>query len=320
MNKNRFRIVFSAVRGGVVVVAENVKSHTVNAEATANASYEYAHVQQPITTAASLNPLAFGLMLALGMAGFIPNTLSINTAYADIVADKTAPANQRPMVLNAINGVPLVNIQTPSAAGVSRNTYSQFDVNANGAILNNSRTNVQTQLGGYVQGNSYLATGTARIILNEVNSHNPSLLNGYVEVAGSRAQVVIANPAGISCNGCGFINASRATLTTGSPIINNGDLMGYRVGGAVIHFLGAGLDTAHSNYTDVIARAVSVNAGLWAQDLNIVTGSNQVNVAGNGDVVGISTISPDASLPDGSSNTTPGFAVDVAACMQAKFI
>ena len=95
--------------------------------------------------------------------------------------------------------------------------------------------------------------------------------------------------------------------------MNNGDLMGYRVGGGVINFLGAGLDTANSNYTDVIARAVNVNAGLWAQNLNIITGSNQVNVASNGDVTGITTISPNATLPDGSSNPSPGFAIDVAA-------
>ncbi|PKO46688.1 MAG: hypothetical protein CVU29_05415, partial [Betaproteobacteria bacterium HGW-Betaproteobacteria-22] len=246
------------------------------------------------------------------MVGVVPNPIAINLAYADIIADQSAPANQRPVIINAPNGVPLVNIQTPSAAGVSRNTYSQFDVNANGAILNNSRTNVQTQLGGWVQGNPYLATGTARIILNEVNSNNPSLLNGYVEVAGSRAQVVIANPAGISCNGCGFINASRTTLTTGTPMMNNGDLIGYRVGGGAIHFLGAGLDTANSNYTDVIARAVNINAGLWAQNLNVITGSNQVNVASNGDVTGITTISPNATLPGGSSNPAPGFAIDVA--------
>ena len=315
MNKNRFRIIFNAVRGVMMVVAEFVKSHTASADSTDSSPVNDSQSQinpsdSPEDDEATIRPFVFSIMLALGLVCVV---VYIAPARADIIADQTAPANQRPVVINAPNGVPLVNIQTPSAAGVSRNVYSQFDVNNQGAILNNSRNNVQTQLGGFVQGNPYLATGTARIILNEVNASNPSLLNGYVEVAGSRAQVVIANPAGISCNGCGFINASRATLTTGTPMINNGDLMGYRVGGGVVNFLGRGLDSASSNYTDVIARAVNVNAGLWAQDLNIITGSNQVNVASNGDVTGITSISPNATLPDGSSNPTPAFAVDVAA-------
>lgn len=50
------------------------------------------------------------------------------------------------------------------------------------------------------------------MILNEVNGGSPSQLHGYIEVAGQRAKVVIAN-AGIS----GFINASRATPTTSTP-------------------------------------------------------------------------------------------------------
>ena len=59
---------------------------------------------------------------------------------AQIIADPNAPGNQRPTIFQTANGLPQVNIQTPSAAGVSRNTYSQFDVQSNGAILNNSRT------------------------------------------------------------------------------------------------------------------------------------------------------------------------------------
>ena len=300
MNKNRYKVIFNQVRGQMMVIAETAKYHLTGTTETSGETFTRNFL-------ASLRPIAFCLLIITG------NLMLAGQATAGIVADPNAPANQRPIIGNAANGLPLVNIQTPSAAGVSRNTYKQFDVKAQGAILNNSRTNVQTQLGGWVQGNPHLAGGTARIILNEVNSQNPSLLNGYIEVAGSRAQIVIANPAGISCNGCGFINASRTTLTTGTPIMNNGDLMGYRVGGGVINFLGAGLDTANSNYTDVIARAVNINAGLWAQNLNIVTGSNRVNVASNGDIAGITPITPNAKLPDGSSNPTPGFAMDVAA-------
>ena len=162
--------------------------------------------------AAAVAPMLVGAALA--------GLLSASPVHAQIAGAPNVPGNLRPTVLMAPNGVPLVNIQTPSAAGVSRNVYSDFNVGTNGAILNNSRSNVQTQLGGIVQGNPYLATGAARIILNEVNSGNPSQLRGYIEVGGSRAEVIIANPAGISVDGAGFINASRATLTTGTPQFN----------------------------------------------------------------------------------------------------
>ncbi len=287
-----------------MVVAENVTSHSGSGD-TKSSSTAILPTSGTNGHAATIRPLVFSIMLSLGMVGITSSPWSVTEARADIIADQSAPANQRPIVTQAANSIPLVNIQTPSAAGVSRNTYSQFDVNNQGVILNNSRTNVQTQLGGYVQGNPYMAAGTARVILNEVNSSNPSLLHGYVEVAGSRAQVVIANPAGISCNGCGFINANRVTLTTGTPIMNSGDLIGYRVTGGEINFLGTGLDTSQSNYTDIIARAVNVNAGVFANNLNVVTGTNQVNVASTGDISGI--------VPISGFGATPTVALDVAA-------
>ncbi len=87
-------------------------------------------------------------------------------SHAKIMADPSAPGNQRPTVLSSPNGTPVVNIRTPSAAGVSRNTYQQFDVSAQGPILNNARTGQRTQTGGAVAGNPWLAHGTARVILN----------------------------------------------------------------------------------------------------------------------------------------------------------
>ncbi|REM03838.1 hypothetical protein DSI28_14525, partial [Mycobacterium tuberculosis] len=72
-----------------------------------------------------------------------------------IIADPGAPAQQRPTVVTSANGTPQVNITTPSAAGVSRNQYQQLDVGRQGVILNNSRTDVQTQIGGWVQGNPW---------------------------------------------------------------------------------------------------------------------------------------------------------------------
>jgi len=205
--------------------------------------------------------------------------LAVQPAQAEIIADSNAPVNQQATVTTTASGIPQVNIQTPSAAGVSRNVYSRFDVERQGAILNNSRSMGQTRLGGLVLGNPSLATGTASVILNEVNSNDPSQLRGYMEVAGDRAQVVVANPAGITCNGCGFINANRATLTTGTPIVNAGRLEAYVVRRGVISLEGEGLDTSNSNFTDVIARAVQVNADILANELRITTGANQVNAA-----------------------------------------
>lgn len=291
MNKNIYRVIFNQVRGALMVVAETASAHGKGRTACGHST----GVGGSQLNLARWNPLAFATLLAWGMT-----ILLVPAAHANIVADSSAPKTQQPTILSTANGVPQVNIQTPSAAGVSRNTYSQFDVNQQGVILNNARTNAQTQLGGWVQGNPWLAAGTARVILNEVNSSNPSQLQGYVEVAGDRAQVVIANPAGISCNGCGFINASRSTLTTGTPVINGGSLDGYLVERGVVSIDGAGLDASRSDYTDIIARAVQVNAAIWANDLKVTAGANQVSAANT------------SATPISGTGTAPSFAVDVA--------
>ena len=262
MNKHLYRIVFNHALGVFQVVSELVRRPGRGAS------------QADGVRAATVRPVSLGLWAAFGWIAFA----SAATA-GQITPDANAPGNQRPTVLSSPNNAPLVNIQTPSAAGVSRNTYSRFDVGNEGAVLNNSRTNTQSQLAGSVAGNPWLATGTARVILNEVTGANPSQLNGYVEVAGDRAQVVIANPAGIACDGCGFINANRVTLTTGVPVLSGGSLDGYRVTGGVIQVNGKGLDASRADYADIIARAVQVNGGIWAPQLQVTTGANQVNAA-----------------------------------------
>ncbi|RLR17233.1 filamentous hemagglutinin N-terminal domain-containing protein, partial [Sodalis-like symbiont of Bactericera trigonica] len=111
---------------------------------------------------------------------------------------------------------PLVNICAPNRTGISYNQFHYFDVDARGVILNNARTVNQTELAGQVDANPQL-TREATLIINEVTQQHPSLLDGFIEVAGQRADVIIANPAGISCSGCGFINVRAGTLTTGHP-------------------------------------------------------------------------------------------------------
>jgi filamentous hemagglutinin len=276
MNKLCYRLVFNRARGLLMAVAETTRNH----RASGGGRCLFAG-----TAVAAL----FWLLGLPEIAG------------AQIVPDRTSPANRQPTVNAAANGVPLVNIQTPTAGGVSRNAYSQFDVQRNGAILNNATQPAQTSLGGWVQANPLLEKG-ASVIVNEVNSSDPSLLRGYVEVAGKRAQVIIANPSGISCDGCGFINANRATLTTGIPQYNTiGNLDSYLVRRGVVNFAGDGLDAKSADYTDVIARSVQVNAALRSKQLNVIAGSNDVRAA---DL---------QAMAVSSSDGKPAFAVDVSA-------
>ncbi|MCZ8792748.1 hemagglutinin repeat-containing protein [Escherichia albertii] len=265
MNRNCYRVIFNKARGMLMVVADIARSGRAGSSPSSRTGYPR---RQRICR---VTPLTFSLWLASGIVHSV--------SAAGIVADHNAPGHQQPTIMQTANGIPQINIQTPSAGGVSHNTYSQFDVSNHGVILNNSHKNVQTQLGGMVAGNPWLAKGEARIILNEVNSRNPSQLNGFVEVAGKKAQVVIANPAGISCDGCGFINANRATLTTGQPQMKNGSLTGFNVEHGEIRVAGKGMDASRTDYTDIIARSVKINAGIWAQDLKVTTGRNNVDIA-----------------------------------------
>ncbi|MRS92117.1 filamentous hemagglutinin N-terminal domain-containing protein [Enterobacteriaceae bacterium RIT714] len=286
MNKNLYRIVFNKARGMLMVVADIARSGRAGSSRAAGIGHTHSRLIGKISA------ISFSLWLAMG---------AIQTAQANIVANTGAPKNQQPTVINSANGTPQVNIQTPSKAGVSRNNYTQFDVSQKGAILNNSHKNTRTQLGGMVSGNPWLAKGEAKVILNEVSSRDPSKLNGMIEVAGKKAQVVIANPSGITCSGCGFINANRATLTTGQAQMNNGNLTGFNVERGEVVVEGAGMDTSGADYTDIIARSVKVNAGLWANDLKVTTGRNKVDAAHEKIIKG----SEDAT-------TRPQLAVDVA--------
>ena len=201
-------------------------------------------------------------------------------ALAQVVAAPDAAAQNRPSVGNAPNGIPMVQIAAPSAAGVSRNQYQEFNVAPGGLILNNSQALTRTQLGGYVEGNPNLAGGMAKIILNEVTSTSASSLRGHTEVAGGRAELVIANPNGITCDGCGFINTSRTVLTTGVPLMGaGGSLDGFRVANGQVFVQGAGLHGSEVDQLDIISRAVSINAEIQANNLNIIAGANRVDYA-----------------------------------------
>ena len=282
MNKHCYRVIFSKTLQCLVVTSELSKTEGASSSSKMIKKTTALLGENWISDElhASLSKVSFTLFALLGFV-LIPDALANDMA---IRADKSAPGNQQPIILQTGSGVPQVNIQTPSAGGVSRNVYSQFDVSEKGAVLNNSRKGTGTQIAGYVAGNPNLARGEAKVILNEVNSANPSRLKGYVEVAGKKADVVIANPSGLQCDGCGVINAGRTTLTTGKPIVNNGELSGFEVKDGKISVGAKGMDASHSDYTDIIAKKTKIDGPIKGKQVKVITGKNRVSRDGS-DVV-----------------------------------
>jgi filamentous hemagglutinin len=192
----------------------------------------------------------------------------------------------------AQNNVPIVNIATPSNAGVSKNNFIDFNVGNEGAIMNNSNQIATSKLGGAIYANPNLdpAKDEARIILNEVTSTNRSNLYGATEIHGRSAEYILANPNGITCQGCGFINAPRVGLITGTSRMANGDIEGFDIssyGDIKINGnnnnLQAGLNVWDTDPTnnidsfDIVTRVAKINARIYAKDLNIKTGNSYYN-------------------------------------------
>lgn len=204
---------------------------------------------------------------------------TIAWAEAPILPDTTAPGNRCPLVQETANGIPLVNISAPTAGGVSRNDYERFNIPAKGAILNNSYTLSKTELAGYVQGNANMAQGPAKIIVNQVTSGNPTTMNGFLEVAGHKADVIIANPNGITVNGGGFINTARGILTTGKPEYDHKErLKDFRIDNdATILITGNGLNGKKADTLELYTRAAEIKAAIFGNTVHVTTGANVID-------------------------------------------
>ena len=216
------------------------------------------------------------------LLSYLVSTIIVGQPLLPAVGAVITPQNGAGMD-KAANGVPVVNIATPNGAGISHNRFTDYNVGKEGLILNNATGKLNpTQLGGLIQNNPNLkAGGEAKGIINEVTGGNRSLLQGYTEVAGKAANVMVANPYGITCDGCGFINTPHATLTTGKPVMNaDGSLQALEVTEGSITINGAGLDGTRSDAVSIIARATEVNAALHAKDLTVTAGANRITADG----------------------------------------
>lgn len=280
MNKNLYRIIFSKARNMFIAVGENSKSQTKAAGESAKIAISPGTHD---STALHQHWVVKSLVASMSI------WMSLAPVYAQIQADPAANAANRPVVGVGKNSqgqnVPVVNIQTP-VNGVSHNIYKQMDVLSNGVVLNNSRTGAGSATVGNVGANPFLAKGEARVILNEINSTTATRFEGNLEVAGQRADVVIANPAGINIKGGGFINANKAIFTTGKAQLNaDGSLKQFVVDQGKVTVtantgstLGLGGNNNNADYVDIYARALDLNAQLHAnQDINVITGVNTVS-------------------------------------------
>nr|WP_233284489.1 hemagglutinin repeat-containing protein [Agrobacterium tumefaciens] len=252
-----------------------------------------------------------------GLVGILTSVLIFQPVLLraqEIAPDVGAATINRPGVGTAPNGVPLVDIVTPNGSGLSHNKYGNFNVGTPGVILNNFNGEVGTsKLGGVTPGNSNLqGSGPASVILNEVTSQNRSSLLGPTEVFGGRADVIIANPNGITCDGCGFINTPRATLTTGVPDIGtDGRLNGFTVNNGDVTFgsKGANLSSGDGRVDlfDVVSRTILIDGTIYGEDLRLTAGKSKFDYATG------------EATPLDATSGTPEYAIDGSAlgAMQA---
>lgn len=179
MNKDCYRVIFSKVRGIMVVVSELTKSQGKKS----SADTQFKSSSNPSATPeTSLKRLIVALLYCQSMV--YSQALAATTQIQNTASN--IPSSQRAALLKAPNGTPIVNIRTPNSKGLSHNTYNQFDIGSNGAVLNNSTRDAKTQLAGTISGNQYLGKGAANTILNEIRSNKISQLNGTIEVAGQQ--------------------------------------------------------------------------------------------------------------------------------------
>ncbi|MDH2997131.1 hypothetical protein A1D22_05495 [Pasteurellaceae bacterium LFhippo2] len=204
----------------------------------------------------------------------LSSVICVSASYADIQA-----TNTNTQVFKK-SGIEIINIAKPSDSGLSHNQYNKFNVDKSGAVLNNALQNTQSQLAGELAKNPNL-NKSANIILNEVVSRSPSTLAGKQEIVGQKADYVLANPNGISCDGCGFINTSRNSLVVGKADVQKGELKGYQVDNNN-SLTTKGKVTSAANL-DLIAPKVNISGEIESQnDVNVIIGHNRIDRAKDG--------------------------------------
>lgn len=182
--------------------------------------------------------------------------MGLSLYAANVEVDKQASPNLR--MDKAPNGIPLVNIEAPNEKGWSHNVFREYHVGKEGIIYNNGLYFSDSQLGGVIYGNPNLQAGqkTAGTILTEISGSGRSKLEGFTEIAGDKANYILANPNGIYINGAGFLNTPQVTLTTGKADTET-------VSGGKIEIDGKGVDLRNVNRSAFITRVAELSGPVY---------------------------------------------------------
>ena len=183
--------------------------------------------------------------------------------FAEVVPD---PASIGTRATKTASGIDQLDIAAPNKNGTSYNSLKELQVSEQGLILNNNKDIVaNTKIAGYVARNRNLDNSiAANLIITEVTGKNRTNINGTVEVAGKRADLVMANRNGVYVNGGNFLNTDRVTLTTGSLEMKNGDLVTINVSQGQIGIGEKGLNALNLTELELLGKTIDVSGVIKA--------------------------------------------------------
>ena len=183
--------------------------------------------------------------------------------FAEVVPD---PASIGTRATKTASGIDQLDIAAPNKNGTSYNSLKELQVSEQGLILNNNKDIVaNTKIAGYVARNRNLDNSiAANLIITEVTGKNRTNINGTVEVAGKRADLVMANRNGVYVNGGNFLNTDRVTLTTGSLEMKNGDLVAINVSQGQIGIGEKGLNALNLTELELLGKTIDVSGVIKA--------------------------------------------------------
>jgi filamentous hemagglutinin family protein len=241
---------------------------------TTNKTRPFSHILHCVALKSFYHFLIFSLV-------FNPFAASASEVLP-IVVDGTTNTQ----VTKTASGVDQINIAAPNSSGLSHNRFTHYNINQSGQIINNfsgqnpsevvigsgASAVTSTQIGGLVTTNQNLInSGSARVILNEVTSSSNTQLRGYAEIAGTKAELIIANSNGITCLGCGFINTSRLSFIAGSRDSDIDGNLAFKLKEQsnpnlmvpLITISGLGLDVENVTATEIIASSIKLISTIY---------------------------------------------------------